>query len=78
MHSCHIIKFAEIGDFQSYNYAYVTLNEYCAGYIPDREYEERVASYKILNACRAMADEFVAVLMCSIWLPERPKRAAFF
>ena len=54
-----IIKFAEIGDFQSYNYAYVTLNEYCAGYIPDRETQEWMVLQNI-ECMRVMADEFVA------------------
>ena len=53
-----IIDFAEIGDFVSYGYAYVNLDDYRSGFIPDVETQEWMISQN-LRCMSEMYSEFI-------------------
>jgi hypothetical protein len=54
-----IIDFSEIGDFSSYGYAYVDLDDYRSGFIPDLETQEWMISQN-LQCMREMYSEFIS------------------
>jgi len=53
-----VVKFIEIGDFLSYDYAYLELNEYLDGYVPDRQTREWMIVQNI-NCMEQMYQEFL-------------------